>query len=55
LVEAEGPCREEEEEEEIEVLLPLSSFVQSLGTGGKFLILAFADGDGRGVLVAEGG
>lgn len=45
-----------EEDEDIEVLLPLSlSCAQSSGTGGRFLILAFADGEGRGVLVAEGG
>ena len=50
------PCRDEVED--IEVLLPLSlslSCAQSSGTGGRFLILAFADGDGRGVFVAEGG
>jgi len=44
--------------DDIEVLLPLSlsrSCAQSSGTGGRFLILALADGEGKGVLVADGG
>jgi len=50
------------EEEAIEFLLPLSlsrsrslSSTQNSGTGGRILVLAFLDGEGAGVLVAEGG
>lgn len=65
LFELAGPALEgrecfDEDDDEIEVLRPLSlslspSRAHTSGTGGRFLIRALADGEGRGVLVAEGG